>query len=263
MNIVDRVTAAFDGFLAWGTAPIALPYILALLVLVAGGAGMWFKPQWATIPHELGHAFVALLLGRKLSGININQDSSGDTRTMEYRAANPLVRLISMPFYWIRGILVSFAGYPAPFVLGFVLVYLWSHDYTRFGALLMLVLLVFTFLYSTNLFGFLIITIGLIITGIAMWVETPIIRELYVLVIAGGMLSGGVRGTLEAWKVWQQDSARASDDRWNDSGHEPQHSDARALSKKTLLPQVVWLVIFSAVGVFLSGATLVALAQAY
>lgn len=253
----------YEGFLAWGTAPIVLPYVLALLVLVAGGAVMWLKPQWATIPHELGHAFVALLLGRKLSGININQDSSGDTRTTEYRAANPLVRLVSMPFYWIRGILVSFAGYPAPFALGYALVFFWAHDYSRFGTLLLFVLLLFTFLYSTNLFGFLIISIGLIITGIAMWVETPIISELFILLIAGGMLSGGVRGVIEAWKVWHQDGILATNDRWNDTGHEVQHSDARALSQKTLIPQIIWLVVFSAVGVFLCGATLVSLAQAY
>ena len=260
--MIETVRGVFDSFIAWGTAENALPYFLSLLVVVGGGVLMWARAQWATIPHELGHAFVALLLGRKLSGININKDSSGDTRTQEFKSTNPISNLVTAPFRWIRGILVSFAGYPAPYALGFALIYLWSHDYTRFASLLMFVLLVFTLLYSTNMFGFLLIITGLAITAIATWIDMPILRELFVLLIAGGMLSGGVKGTWEAWQVWRQDG-KTSAERWGDPFFEPQHSDARALSQKTLIPQVVWLVIFSAVGIFGVMVSLVVLAQAY
>lgn len=249
-------------FLQWGTEPSALPYIPALIVLALGFAGMWYKAQWATIPHELGHAFVALMLGKKLSGIDINRDSSGETRTTEYRHHNFLVDFILIPFRWVRNILVSFAGYPAPFALAFVLVYFWSKDQSKIAVVIMLVMLVFTFLYSTNIFGFLLVLGGLAITGFALWLDSPFMRELLVVFISGGMLAGGIKGVIEAWQVYKADSALSAEN-WADPYFEPQHSDARALSRRTLIPQIVWLVVFSLVGTALFFLTMSRLALAY
>lgn len=261
-EVFGKFSQLFDGFWQWGTQPNVLPYIPTFLILVAGFAGMWFKPHWATIPHELGHAFVALILGKKLSGININRDSSGDTRTAEYRSRNPLVNFFMLPFRWVRNLLVSFAGYPAPFALAFALIYFWSKDQSRVAALMLLVMLIFTFLYSTNFYGFMLVLGGLLVMGISLWIETPLVREILIVFLAGGMLSGGVKGIIEAWKVWQQDG-KISMERWMDPTFEPQHSDARALSRRTLIPQIVWLVVFSCVGLALTFFTLQHLVLAY
>lgn len=256
------ITDAWHSFWQWGTEANSLPYALSLLICVAGAALLWLRPHWATIPHELGHAFVALLLGKKISGININRDSSGDTRTLEYKPANPVTAFFTAPFRWLRGILVSFAGYPGPFVLGWGLIALWSTNHSKIAILLLVILLAFTFLYSTNLYGFVLILGGLALTGLALWIESPIMREIITLIIAGGMLSGGVKGVIEAWKVYDQDR-KTSIEQWHDPTFEPQHSDARALSRRTLLPQIVWLVIFSGIGAFFVVWSLVEVASAY
>lgn len=261
--IPEFIQAWIHLVIEWGSHELVLPYVVALLLFVLGAIGIWFKSHWATIPHELGHAFVALILGKKIGGININQDTSGDTRTLEYKPANPAVALLTSPFRWLRGILVSFAGYPAPFLLSFVLVYLWSHELTRLALMFVLFLLVFTLFYSTNLFGFGMVALGIAITGILIWLlDYPWVHEVFIVLLAGGMASGGVRGTWEAWRVYHQDR-QTSKERWDDPEFEPQHSDARALTKVTLLPQAIWLSIFTLVGTGISLWTLVELASAY
>lgn len=259
----DFVQAWIRFIVEWGSHDLVLPYVVALLLFALGAVGIWLKPHWATIPHELGHAFVALLLGKKISGININQDTSGDTRTTEYKSANPAVALLTSPFRWIRGIFVSFAGYPAPFLLSLVLVYLWSHDLTRLALMFVFFLLIFTLFYSRNLFGFGMIVLGIAIVSILIWLlDYPWVHEVFIVLLAGGMMSGGVRGVWEAWRVYDQDR-KMSKENWDDPTFEPQHSDARALTKVTLLPQIIWLSVFTLVGTGISLWTLVELASAY
>lgn len=261
--MLETIQEIFENFVEWGTHPLILPYVVSILIFIAGAIALWFKTQWATIPHELGHAIVAILLGKKLTAININQDSSGDTRTTEFKPRNGLLSFITAPFRWIRGILVSFAGYPAPFALSLLMTWLWGQDMAKIALLVVFVLLAFTLIHSRNLFGFLMIILGMAITGVIIWLATyPIIHEITVLALAGGMASGGVAGVIEAWKVYNQDR-RTSNERWDDPGFEPQHSDARQLSRVTLLPQVVWLSIFSLVGAAGLLWTLIELASAY
>lgn len=260
--VIDYITKTWHSFLQWGTEANTLPYAVALLIAVAGGVVLWLKPHWATIPHELGHAFVALFLGKKISGININKDSSGDTRTLEYKSSNPVTAFFTAPFRWLRGLLVSFSGYPAPFALSLGLLYFWSNDQSKIAVILLVILLAFSFLYSTNFYGFFLVLGGLILTGLSLWIEYSLVREIFVLLIAGGMLSGGVKGVVEAWQVYSQDT-KMSTEKWHDPDFQPQHSDARALSQKTLLPQVVWLTIFSGIGVFLVVYCLILIASAY
>ena len=259
---MEPIINLLDKFLAWGTEPNILPYIPALLIVALGFAGMWAKAHWATIPHELGHAFVALLLGKKLNGININRDSSGDTHTSEYVSKNPVTQLFTMPLRWVRNILVSFAGYPAPFALAWVMMFFLARDQSRLSLVILFVLLVFTFLYSTNWFGFFMVVGGLLITGLALWLESPLLREVLILFLGGGMISGGVKGIVEAWQVYVQDT-KTSAERWFDPTFDPQHSDARALSRRTLIPQIVWLVVFSLLGVFMFAVTMAEFVTAY
>lgn len=259
---MNYITEAFQWVNTWGTHPIVMPYIPTALLLIAGFALMWSQATWATIPHELGHAFVALILGKRLSGININRDSSGDTTTSEYQHRNLLVAFFMLPFRWVRNILVSFAGYPGPFLLAFGLIYFWSKDQSKIALAGVFIMLVFTFLYSTNMYGFLLVLGGLLVTGLSLWIGSPLLAELLVVFLSGGMLSGGVKGVYEAWKVYKQDS-EISAEKWADPFYEPQHSDARVLSRKTLVPQIVWLLVFSGAGLFLTYLTIERLILGY
>lgn len=261
-NLLNSIRGYIDSFLAWGTEETVIPYAISLLIVGIGFGLMWWKSHWATIPHELGHAFMALLLGKKLAGININRDTSGETQTTEYKSMNPLKNLITAPFRWIRNLLVSFAGYPAPFLLAYGLLFFWARDQSKIAVLILTILLVFTFLYSTNLFGFLLIVGGLIITGLALWMNSAFIAEAFILLIAGGMIAGGIKGVIEAWKVYQSDM-KFKEENVNDPNFEPQHSDARALSKRTLLPQIVWLIAFSLVGAVLTFLSVTKLLESF
>lgn len=250
MNLAEQAAGAVigtlarwsDSFMMWGHTDAAVPFPVALLIVALGCAVMWWQAHWATIPHELGHAFMALVLGKKLSGISLNRDTSGETETSEAVSRNPLIA----PFRWLRGILVSFSGYPAPLLYATLMLFFWGREQSRLSVLLTVALLAFTFLYITNLFGFLLVLGGLIVTGGVLWADTSWGLETLTLFLGGGMLAGGIKGVLEAWNVWKQDSDP-------ENTAEPQHSDARALSRKTLIPQVVWLCVFSGVALILTG----------
>lgn len=79
----ERVTA---------TTPAPDERVTALLALVALGCIAW-APVWrvtrhvVTVVHEGGHGVVALLVGRRLSGIRLHSDSSGLTVS---RAGRPV-----------------------------------------------------------------------------------------------------------------------------------------------------------------------------
>lgn len=251
-----------ERFLAWGTTDLALPYLAALGVAVAGFALMWVKAHWATIPHELGHAFVALALGKRLSGIDIRRDTSGETRTYEARPRSLVLDLLYLPFRWIRNLLVSLAGYPAPFALAYALAWFLGDDRAKIGLVLLAVLLGFTLLHIRNGFGFMIVALGLTIIGGALYLGSSLVAEVMITALVGGMLAGGIKGLGEAWKVYNQDRLTSAE-RWKDPLFEPQHSDARALARRTFIPQLVWLVTFTLIGIVLFFLTAAEFISAY
>ena len=78
----------------------------AVALLVVGQRGLWRISRTAvTIAHEGGHAFVAVLTGRRLSGIRLHSDTSGLTVSVG-RPTGPGM------------VLTGFAGYVAPSLLG-------------------------------------------------------------------------------------------------------------------------------------------------
>lgn len=244
---MQLVSSLWDRFLLWGADTAHVQGVWVIIACFLGGLAINAKPQWATIPHELGHAFTALLLGKRLLSINIRRDSSGDAITSEKMPATLMGRLVTFPFRWLRGILVSSAGYLGPFLYAWGMSFLWFYGYSRFAVLLTLILLCFTLLYIRNSFGLFLVLFGVVVLGIICFVNNSMVNQLFSVFLVGGMVAGGVRGVVEAWLVYRQDigaSVRL--------GREAQHSDARALAHKTFIPQVVWLTFFSLSGLFLS-----------
>lgn len=100
-QVLERIAA---------TAPVTapLPVILAALVTLAATLtpSLWCYARLAvTIVHELGHASVGILAGRRFTGFVVNGDMSGHAVTVGPR----------------RGIgrtLCTWAGYPAPAIVG-------------------------------------------------------------------------------------------------------------------------------------------------
>lgn len=98
-----------SGVAAPGTTPIVVALVLAMaLVLI--------NPLWrivriaVTVVHELGHAAVGVLLGRRFAGFVLRPDMSGETVTVGRNRGPALV-------------CSTWAGYPAPVLVGTALVF--------------------------------------------------------------------------------------------------------------------------------------------
>ncbi|HET9348709.1 MAG TPA: M50 family metallopeptidase, partial [Arthrobacter sp.] len=120
---------------------------LALVILLAVALSLprvtWrYFGLLATVTHELGHAFAALMTGQRLGGIHLRLDHSGTTTTFSRR---PLAAVWS-----------TFWGYPVPAVVGAAMVWSgfngWGPAAMSLGTLILLA----SFLFIRNGIGLLI-----------------------------------------------------------------------------------------------------------
>jgi hypothetical protein len=125
------------------------PFVLAtgavalLLVVVA-----WPQVRLGiTVVHEAGHALVAVLVGRRLSGIRLHSDTSGLTVSRGRPRGPGMVAMLA-------------AGYLAPALLGLLAAYLLG-DGRGVGLLWLLVLLLAGLLvWVRNGYGLLVVLLG-------------------------------------------------------------------------------------------------------
>jgi hypothetical protein len=108
-----------------------------------------------TIFHELGHATVGVLLGKKLKGFKLYANTSGMTITMSNG-------------YGIRGMLTSLAGYPSPIVFSTTMLMMAVLGYQTQTMYILAGVSVYMFLFARNLFAIvpLATLFGLAILGI-------------------------------------------------------------------------------------------------
>lgn len=116
----------------WGSWAWIAAGIAAVLIAVPL---LWLMTRpVVTIVHELGHAIIGILLGRRFSGFVVNSNMSGHAVTRGKSRGAGLV-------------LSTWAGYPAPAVVGAVLIQAslsgWSPVVLGLGAALLTVSLVF------------------------------------------------------------------------------------------------------------------------
>lgn len=108
-QIIDRLAPAT-------TAPDLTGWTLVAVLVLAGVAATWW-PAWrvlrlvVTLVHELGHAVVGMLCGRRFTGFVLRSDMSGHAVTVG-------------PARGAGVIATTWAGYPAPGILGAGLVWL-------------------------------------------------------------------------------------------------------------------------------------------
>ena len=124
-----------------------------LYVVIGALAAMLIPSAWrqtshlVTLVHEAGHAFVAVLTGRRLRAIKLHSDTSGLTVT------KGRTRGITM-------IATAAAGYLAPSVFGLIIVALIAYDRTLWSLYIALVGLGFLLLWIRNWFGLLLILLA-------------------------------------------------------------------------------------------------------
>ncbi len=195
--------------------------VIATAVLAL--ASVLLSPPWrvarnvVTIAHEGGHALVALLSGRQLTGIRLHSDTSGVTVSRGRPTG-------------IGMILTVFSGYVAPSVIGLLGILMLMSD--RITALLWLsiVVLAAMLLMIRNIYGVVsIVVTGAIVFGVS-WFTPSEVQAAFAYLFTWFLLFAGVRPVFEL-----QSQRRRSPS---------PHSDADQLARLTGVPGTLWVGVF-------------------
>lgn len=185
---------------------------VALLVV------LW-TPAWrltrtaVTIAHEGGHALVAVLVGRGLTGIRLHADTSGVTYSTGAGRGPGVVAMF-------------LAGYLMPPLLGLGGAVLVAADLDQVALWIGIVLLVATLIQIRNAFGALSVLVsGAVLAVVAVWAE-PELRVGFAAALCWFLLFGGVRACAELRRGRRRGRLR--------------HSDADRLAELTPLSGAVW-----------------------
>lgn len=198
----------------------------AAVVLVTGVVALAvvvFRELWRparnliTIVHEAGHALVAVLVGRRLSGIRLHSDTSGLTLTKGKPYGPGMVS-------------TALAGYVAPSLLGLLFAGLVGADLTTAVLVVCGVLLLGVLVMIRNVYGFFsVLLTGAVLFGIAWW-TSPVVQAAFAHLITWFLLLGGVRPVGELQSKRRRGRAR--------------DSDADQLARLTGTPGLVWIGMF-------------------
>jgi len=202
-------------------------FALVLALIAVAWTALW---RWTrtvvTIAHEGGHALVAVLAGRGLTGIRLHPDTSGLTVSTGARRGAGLV-------------LTFLGGYPAPSLIGLGGMVLVAADEPQ--ALLWIVVgaLVLTLVWIRNLFGGMAVVATGALVGAVAWWGTPQVQDGFAAALCWFLVLGGVRAVRELQR------GRLRDPRDRDGGGT---SDADMLAALTRMPRGMWIAVFWLLG---------------
>jgi peptidase M50B-like protein len=232
---------SFDGLATmWDRLFGAQPDPPALLVLVTGVVALavvlartpWRVARNAiTIAHEGGHALVALLTGRRLTGIRLHSDTSGLTLSAG-RPSGP-----GMAFTLV-------AGYLAPSLLGLAGAWLLAGNRITLLLWIAVALLLAMLVMIRNMFGVVSVVVTTAVVFTVSWFASPDVQAAFAYVGVWFLLLGGVRPVGELQTLRRR-------------GRLP-YSDADQLARITRVPGLLWVALFGLVNLaaLLAGALL-------
>ncbi|MCG2802875.1 MAG: M50 family metallopeptidase [Cellulomonas sp.] len=216
----------------WRTATTPQPAASTALVLATAATAFvvlalptaWHVVRhFVTIVHEAGHAGVAVLAGRRLSGIRVHSDTSGLTTTRGPARGPGMV-------------LTLLAGYTAPAVLGVGAAWLVSRGYAVGTLWLLLALLALVLLQVRNLYGLWAVLVSAAVLVAVTWWGSVTMQVVAAQLVAWVLLLGAPRAVLEL-------GASRRRRRGADS------SDAGQLGTLTHLPGGLWVAVFGLITV--------------
>jgi Peptidase M50B-like len=204
---------------------VAVSGIAVLLVVL--NARAWHLARNAiTIAHEGGHALVSLLSGRRLEGIRLHSDTSGETVSRGRRSGPGMV-------------FTAFAGYVTPSLLGAGAAVLLAAHHVIMLLWLFLVLLGVTFLAIRNAYGVLAVLMTAAAVCVVTLLATAPVQGAFGYGAAWFLLLGGVRPVAELQRSRSRSRRRGR----------PLASDADQLARLTGVPGGVWIAVFGLVAV--------------
>lgn len=218
----DRILAGFMHAPTPHVTGTELAVVIVLAVAVSLPMATWrYFGLLATVTHELGHAFAALMTGQRLGGIRLNLDHSGTTTT--YNRGG-------LPAVWS-----TFWGYPVPAVVGSAMVWSgfngWGPAAMSVGTLVLLASL----LFLRNATGVLITVAAVLASALVVLFVPPEFTGHVVIVLGLALLVAAVRDLGKLANVHLRHR------------HRLPTSDAYLLYRATSVPAVVWIGAFAAV----------------
>ena len=201
------------------TAVVLGTAVAALLAVLIRGAWTLLR-NVVTVAHEGGHALVALLVGRRLSGIQLHSDTSGVTVSRGKPHGPGMV-------------FTAMAGYLTPSLLGLAYAALLASNHITAVLWLSVALLAAMLVLVRNAFGVVsILVLGVVIFGVS-WFTSPAVQSAFAYAFTFFLVVAGIRPVFELQHSRRR--GRASD------------SDADQLAKLTGLPGFAWVLFFGVV----------------
>jgi hypothetical protein len=200
--------------------------VLVVLTGVAGFAAVAVDRVWhrtrnvITIVHEAAHAVVAVLTGRRLTGIRLHSDTSGLTLSVGKpdgpgMVATAAAGYLSAPLLGLCGVAVLAAGW--------VTVTLW----VIVGLLLAMLVMIRTG------YGVLAVLLTGALVGLVAWYAPAGAQAAFGHVATWFLLAGGVRPIFELQRLRRAGAAR--------------QSDVDQLARLTGAPALLWVALFGLV----------------
>jgi hypothetical protein len=205
-----------------------------LIVLVGALVAVAADPLWrvlrlgVTLVHELGHAGIGMLCGRRFTGFVLRGDMSGHAVTVG-------------PSRGFGRVLTTWAGYPAPGVVGAVVVWLAVRGWSAPVLTGILAVLVTAALRVRSGLTALVVGVALVAAGALWWAGPPQLQAQVVVAVGLVLIVGG----------WRHLGAVMA-------SPEPAVSDPGVLTRLTRVPRLVWnttFVVVLAWASWLAGST--------
>jgi hypothetical protein len=216
------------------------------VILVTGAAALLVvlsNEPWrmarnvVTIVHEAGHALVAVLVGRRLSGIRLHSDTSGVT-VSRGRTTGP--GMVS----------TALAGYIAPSLIGLGLAMMLGAGKITLLLWILTALLLAVLVMIRNFYGVVsVLATGTVLVVVSV-VTSPEVQSAFAYLTVWFLLAGGIR------PVWELQSKRRR-------GY-ARDSDADQLARLTGTPGWFWVLVFALIALgsaFVGGMLMVSSLQ--
>ena len=213
-EITTRLAAAPVGV---PSGAIATAGIAALVVVLV--PTVWLRLRIViTLVHELGHAVVGILSGRRFTGFVVRGDMSGHAVTVG-------------PPRGFGRIATTWAGYPMPALVGLLMLWAATTGYAGLLLFACLVLLALVLVFVRSAGTLVTVLAAGAAVGVLWWWRNDEVQVLAVVATSFVLLVG----------AWRHLGALAG------AGRRDPGSDAAVLGRLTGIPAAVWLVTFAAV----------------
>lgn len=198
--------------------PVLLGTLGVALLCLAVPALWHLSRHLLTIVHEAAHALVAVLSGRRLSGMRVHSDTSGLTVSVGRPRGPGMVA-------------TAFAGYVGPAVLGLAASWVLGRGYAVGLLWGLVVALALVLVQIRNWYGlWAVLVTGVALVGVTWW-GTPAVQVAVAYAVTWFLLLGAPRAVLEMQAQRRRGRGRGT-------------SDADALARLTPLPGGFWVGAF-------------------